>query len=62
MWDRILGDPNRVAREYTRLWNDHVGREREFYDIVRARFNRTRSPELLLYLLARCVKAAVRYN
>jgi len=29
---------------------------------VRSRFNRTHQPADLLYLLARCVKAAVRYN
>jgi DNA adenine methylase len=29
---------------------------------VRAEFNKTKRPDYLLYLLARCVKASVRYN
>lgn len=35
---------------------------RSFYDQVRSDFNRTGRPDLLLYLLARCVKGSVRYN
>jgi DNA adenine methylase len=33
-----------------------------FYDEVRDEFNYTHQPHHFLYLLARCVKAAVRYN
>lgn len=62
LWDMIAADPHRVADTYDQLWRAQLGREREYYDAVRDRFNRTHEPELLLYLLARCVKAAVRYN
>lgn len=58
----IVNDPNRIATDYDRLWHQQLGREREFYDEVRAQFNATNRPDLLLYLLARCVKASVRYN
>lgn len=58
----IVNDPNKVASDYERLWHQQSGRERDFYDEVRARFNATNRPDLLLYLLARCVKASVRYN
>jgi DNA adenine methylase len=44
------------------LWNAQNGQERVYYDFVRDGFNKTRRPDYLLYLLARCVKAAVRYN
>lgn len=62
LWDRILAAPLDLARSYEDLWRRQAGRERAFYDEVRAEFNRTGRPELLLYLLARCVKASVRYN
>ena len=58
----IINEPDRIASDYERLWHQQSGREREFYDEARAQFNATSRPELLLYLLARCVKASVRYN
>ncbi|MGB8647289.1 MAG: DNA adenine methylase [Anaerolineae bacterium] len=62
LWAEIINQPLRLADAYEKLWNQQIGNERQFYDEVRNRFNRTARPELLLYLLARCVKAAVRYN
>lgn len=62
LWDEILKDSSGLARQYNDLWRQQLGREREFYDEVRSRFNQSHEPQLLLFLLARCVKAAVRYN
>ena len=62
LWREIIARPARLADRYERLWHDQAGREREFFDDIRDAFNRTRQSEHLLYLLARCVKAAVRYN
>jgi DNA adenine methylase len=62
LWDAIIHRPAWIAQLYERLWTMQSGRERHFYDLVRARFNRTQAPYYLLYLLARCVKASVRYN
>jgi len=62
LWDAIIHRPDTLAKHYARLWKLQQGQEREFYDLVRARFNRSHRPHDLLYLLARCVKAAVRYN
>jgi DNA adenine methylase len=62
LWQGIIDDPESIASEYERLWKRE--RERpidEFYD-VRVRFNEDRDPAKLLYLLARCVKNAVRFN
>ena len=50
------------SRKYTFLWNDQLGREREYFNRVRGRFNKKHDPADFLYLLARCVKAAIRYN
>lgn len=62
LWAEITDRPEAIAEAYKELWHAQAGREREFYDLVRSQFNQTRRPENLLYLLARCVKAAVRYN
>lgn len=62
LWDMIINHPADIAVEYRRLWNDQLGRERAFYDFVRQRFNKTDRPADFLYLLARCVKASIRYN
>lgn len=62
LWAAILDDPEALAAGYRRLWRRQLGDERAFYDEVRDRFNQEQRPDDLLYLLARCVKAAVRYN
>lgn len=62
LWREILDRPKDIADAYERLWWRQQERERKFYDAVRARFNQTQRPEYFLYLLARCVKASVRYN
>ncbi len=62
LWKRIIHEPEELLEAYTRLWNRQLGKERAFYDRVREKFNKTHDPDLLLYLLARCVKASVRYN
>lgn len=62
LWHRIIHDPDGLADGYEGLWREQCGDEYGFYFDVRDRFNRTHRPEDFLYLLARCVKAAVRFN
>jgi len=62
LWEAILNSPDKLARQYEALWQAQHPDRRRFYGEVREEFNRTGRPDLLLYLLARCVKAAVRYN
>lgn len=62
LWERLIGRPDQLADQYETLWHMQDKRERKFYDAVRRRFNQSHRPDYLLYLLARCVKAAVRYN
>lgn len=62
LWQEIIHNPKGIADSYEKLWNEQMGRKREFYYLVRDEFNRTKKPDYLLYLLARCVKASVRYN
>ena len=62
LWDEIINHPNRISEQYKHLWLKQQGNERKYYDFVRDEFNKTKRPDYLLYLLARCVKASVRYN
>jgi DNA adenine methylase len=62
LWNEIIYRPNEIAAQYEYLWSEQQGNERKYYDIVRDNFNKTKRPDYLLYLLARCVKASVRYN
>lgn len=62
LWGEILGDPEGLAGGYARLWRPRpVAGDRDYY-AARDRFNRSHDPADFLYVLARCVKAAVRYN
>lgn len=62
LWKAILENPDGLVAGYRRLWTRQLGDERRFYDWIRDRFNREQRPDDFLYLLARCVKAAIRYN
>lgn len=62
LWGAILDDAHGLCDRYEALWHDQQANSRAFYDVVRDRFNKTHEPHDLLYLLARCVKAAIRYN
>jgi DNA adenine methylase len=58
----IVHRPEEVADEYANLWKADAEDALEHYYTVREAFNRTQEPKLFLYLLARCIKGAVRYN
>lgn len=62
LWEEIINKPEKISQSYKNLWLKQQGNERKFYDFVRDEFNKTKKPDYLLYLLARCVKASVRYN
>jgi len=55
----LINQPDSLAEQYSSRWHDQLGRERDYYDYIRNRFNRGHDPVDLLYLMARCVKAAV---
>jgi DNA adenine methylase len=62
LWDKIINNPEELVREYHHIWTKQIGREEAYYYEIREGFNSTQQPEYLLFLLAKCVKAAVRYN
>lgn len=63
LWKMIIETPEVLIEEYSAYWlkGKHASDNRYFFD-VRDHFNQTRSPSALLYLIARCVKNAVRFN
>jgi DNA adenine methylase len=62
LWDLIINDPEKLASEYKDIWNAQFAIGQAHFNNVRAEYNQTRNPVALLYLIARCVKNAVRFN
>lgn len=62
LWRAIVNAPDKLAKEYEFLWHEQMSDPKGFYKKVRDEFNLTGRPNCFLYLLARCVKASVRYN
>ncbi len=60
LWNEIINSPKEIIKKYHDIWYAQIGNEEEYYYSVREQFNLTQKPEYLLFLLAKCVKAAVR--
>lgn len=58
----VVENPEYVALKYEEIWNSQFPETLEHYYQEREKFNLTKDPVVFLYLLARCVKGAVRYN
>lgn len=61
LWALLLDNPSELSDRYSTLWHGQFETPFHFNE-VRAEFNESRDPVLLLYLIARCVKNAVRFN
>ena len=64
--EEAIENPKRLVEDYAAVWNEQFSygenHVQHFYD-VRERFNDgDEKPANMLYLLARCVKGAVRYG
>jgi len=62
LWNIVIDDPTEVSDQYNVLWHREREKPIDAYYEIRSEFNVDRSPTKLLYLLARCVKNAVRFN
>jgi len=62
LWQEIVNNPEKIVNDYHKIWTGQLGNEEEYYYQIREKFNSTQEPKYLLFLLAKCVKAAVRYN
>ncbi len=62
IWRQVIDGPIDLAHDYEALWQRERKYPIEAYYEIRGEFNNDRNPAKLLYLLARCVKNAVRFN
>ncbi len=62
IWQQIVRSPHTLADEYRELWHSQFPNPIAFFNAVRKEFNTDKRPSKLLFLLARCVKNAVRFN
>lgn len=62
LWAEILARPNQLVDEYEKLWLAQNPDRKNYFFHIRDEFNTSHQPHHLLYLLARIVKGAVRYN
>ncbi|PID89514.1 MAG: DNA adenine methylase [Bacteroidia bacterium] len=62
LWKMMVNFPEKAVKNYYDIWTKQLGNEEKYYYQIREKFNKTQEPKYLLFLLAKCVKAAVRYN
>lgn len=63
LWNQVIEKPEVLSCAYRALWQSQFsGNPIERYNLIRAEFNCNHNPAMLLFLLARCVKNAVRFN
>lgn len=62
LWKQIVEEPAATANKYESVWSGQAEGVSDYFNSVRERFNRDGDPVDLLYLIARCVKNAVRFN
>lgn len=62
LWQLMIESPSELSDRYAAIWQTQFTAGLSHFNDVRAEFNENRDPVLLLYLIARCVKNAVRFN
>jgi len=62
LWRLIIEEPAEIAARYRSLWEEQVTAGPGHFNRIRDRYNAERDAASLLYLIARCVKNAVRFN
>jgi DNA adenine methylase len=63
LWTEVIERPEPLCRDYRKIWESQFeGHLIDRYNEIRTAFNRMQKPAMLLFLLARCVKNAVRFN
>jgi len=62
LWKKIVYCPHEISSDYELLWKKQKDNPDDFYKKIREKFNQTKRSDYLLFLLARCAKASVRYN
>lgn len=62
LWRMIIDTPTELSERYSELWHQQFDCGADHFNQVRTRFNANPDAVEFLYLVARCVKNAVRFN
>lgn len=62
LWELIIDKPDYVAENYSKIWNAQLNDPKGYFLEIREKFNEAQDPVQFLYLVARCVKNAIRFN
>lgn len=62
LWRLIIDQPTHVSESYAKIWNAQLDNPKAYYLKMRDEFNESKDPIKFLYLVARCVKNAIRFN
>lgn len=62
LWNLIINKPDYVAENYSKIWNAQLDDPKSYFLEIRKQFNEEQDPVQFLYLVARCVKNAIRFN
>jgi DNA adenine methylase len=62
LWELIIDKPGVAVSEYSKLWGGQEEGDFDYFNRVRSSYNESHDPIILLYLICRCVKNAVRFN
>lgn len=53
LWKTIIDDPERLVKQYEKMWNEQLDSPKEYFNSIRSDFNNDSDPAKLLYLLNR---------
>ncbi len=62
LWDLIINNPTELSERYSDIWHQQFNVGENHFKDMREQYNEEKDPVILLYLIARCVKNAVRFN
>ena len=62
LWELLIENPSELSDRYSEVWHAQFAVGAGHFNEVRSQYNENRDPVLLLYLIARCVKNAVRFG
>ena len=67
LWNCIINEPYYLINEYRTMWNElnsieDIEKRKEYYYIVRNRFNNNRESKDFMFLSRTCVNGLIRFN
>lgn len=67
LWKMIRDNPNFLYERYNEMWNElnideNLERKKQYFNFVRARFNKDRFPEDFLFISRTTTNGLIRYN